>query len=541
MNTKAQELQTTNEQLEERIAALENENTRLQQRLHHVESGKQEQEELLQLVIKHNPNAIAVFDNNLHYMAVSDRYVSDYHIEGRPVIGLHHYEVFPEIPQRWRDIHQRSLEGAVERSDEDSFVREDGSVDYNRWECRPWYDIQGNIGGIITFTEVITERKNMELQLRESENRYRTLIENQQDGIFVIQGGKMTFANEQFAAIVDYPREELEQRSIVELIAPEDREWVLERYARRQKGENVPNTYEFRMLKQDGVTRVWVNMVVTTIEYEGAVASMGTVRDITERKQSEEALRTSEARQRALLDAIPDMMFIQDREGTFLDYRAPQDALMLPPEQFLGKRDSDIFSPELTQRFLDAITQALDTGTLQLVEYSLPIDDQPHFYEARISPIDAAKVMVLVRDVTDKKQAQEEYAALQQQIIEVQRAALQELSAPLLPISESVLVLPLIGSIDSRRAQQVMETLLEGVATYRADVAIVDITGVQVVDTQVANALIQAAQAVQLLGAQVVLTGIGPTMAQTLVSLGADLSSIVTRGNLQSGIAYATR
>lgn len=541
MNTKAQELQTTNEQLEERIAALETENTRLQQRLHHVESGKQEQEELLQLVIKHNPNAIAVFDNNLHYMAVSDRYVSDYHIEGRPVIGLHHYEVFPEIPQRWRDIHQRSLEGAVERSDEDSFVREDGSVDYNRWECRPWYDIQGNIGGIITFTEVITERKNMELQLRESENRYRTLIENQQDGIFVIQGGKMTFANEQFAAIVDYPREELEQRSIVELIAPEDREWVLERYARRQKGENVPNTYEFRMLKQDGVTRVWVNMVVTTIEYEGAVASMGTVRDITERKQSEEALRTSEARQRALLDAIPDMMFIQDREGTFLDYRAPQDALMLPPEQFLGKRDSDIFSPELTQRFLDAITQALDTGTLQLVEYSLPIDDQPHFYEARISPIDAAKVMVLVRDVTDKKQAQEEYAALQQQIIEVQRAALQELSAPLLPISESVLVLPLIGSIDSRRAQQVMETLLEGVATYRADVAIVDITGVQVVDTQVANALIQAAQAVQLLGAQVVLTGIGPTMAQTLVSLGADLSSIVTRGNLQSGIAYATR
>jgi rsbT co-antagonist protein RsbR len=541
MNTKAQELQTTNEQLEERIAALETENTRLQQRLHHVESGKQEQEELLQLVIKHNPNAIAVFDNNLHYMAVSDRYVSDYHIEGRPVIGLHHYEVFPEIPQRWRDIHQRSLEGAVERSDEDSFVREDGSVDYNRWECRPWYDIQGNIGGIITFTEVITERKNMELQLRESENRYRTLIENQQDGIFVIQGGKMTFANEQFAAIVDYPREELEQRSIVELIAPEDREWVLERYARRQKGENVPNTYEFRMIKQDGVTRVWVNMVVTTIEYEGAVASMGTVRDITERKQSEEALRTSEARQRALLDAIPDMMFIQDREGTFLDYRAPQDALMLPPEQFLGKRDSDIFSPELTQRFLDAITQALDTGTLQLVEYSLPIDDQPHFYEARISPIDAAKVMVLVRDVTDKKQAQEEYAALQQQIIEVQRAALQELSAPLLPISESVLVLPLIGSIDSRRAQQVMETLLEGVATYRADVAIVDITGVQVVDTQVANALIQAAQAVQLLGAQVVLTGIGPTMAQTLVSLGADLSSIVTRGNLQSGIAYATR
>jgi len=541
MNTTAKERQVTNEQLEQRIAELEADNAHLQQRLHQTESRKLEQEELLQLVIKHNPNAIAVFDNNLHYMAVSDRYVKDYHIEGRPIIGLHHYEVFPEIPQRWRDIHQHSLEGAVERSDEDSFVREDGSVDYTRWECRPWYDIQGNIGGIIMFTEVITERKNMELQLRESENRYRTLIESQQDGLFVIQSGKMAFANEHFAEIVGYPREELEQHSIVELIAPEDREWVLDRYTRRQKGEDVPNTYEFRMLKRDGVTRVWVNMVVSTIEYEGAIASMGTVRDITERKQSEEALRASEARQRALLDALPDMMFIQDRESTFLDYRAPRSGLLLPPEHFMGKRVDDIFPPELAQQFLDAITQALDTGTLQLVEYSLPIDDAPHFYEARISPIDEEKVMGLVRDVTATKQAQKEYAALQQQIIDAQRAALHELSAPLLPISESVLVLPLIGSIDSRRAQQVMETLLEGVATYRADVAIVDITGVQVVDTQVANALIHAAQAVQLLGAQVVLTGIGPTMAQTLVGLGADLSGIVTRGNLQSGIAYATR
>jgi anti-anti-sigma regulatory factor len=84
-----------------------------------------------------------------------------------------------------------------------------------------------------------------------------------------------------------------------------------------------------------------------------------------------------------------------------------------------------------------------------------------------------------------------------------------------------------------------MESLLEGVAHHQAETAILDITGVSVVDTQVANALIQAAQAVKLLGAQVVLTGIGPAMAQTLVGLGADLSSIVTRGNLQSGIAYA--
>jgi rsbT co-antagonist protein RsbR len=103
------------------------------------------------------------------------------------------------------------------------------------------------------------------------------------------------------------------------------------------------------------------------------------------------------------------------------------------------------------------------------------------------------------------------------------------------------MVMPLIGAVDSQRAQQVIETLLEGIARSGAVVAILDITGVPVVDTQVANALLRAAQAVKLLGAQILLTGIRPEVAQTLVGLGADLSGIVTCGSLQTGIAYATR
>jgi anti-anti-sigma factor len=99
--------------------------------------------------------------------------------------------------------------------------------------------------------------------------------------------------------------------------------------------------------------------------------------------------------------------------------------------------------------------------------------------------------------------------------------------------------MPLIGAIDSSRAQQVIETLLAGVAASRATTAILDITGVQVVDTQAANALLRAAQAVKLLGAQVVLTGIRPEIAQTLVGLGLDLGGITTRATLQSGIAFA--
>jgi rsbT co-antagonist protein RsbR len=99
--------------------------------------------------------------------------------------------------------------------------------------------------------------------------------------------------------------------------------------------------------------------------------------------------------------------------------------------------------------------------------------------------------------------------------------------------------MPLIGHIDNARSAQIMEELLTGVQKYQADFVIIDITGVPVVDTAIANHLIQAAQAVSLLGAQCVLVGISSEVAQTLVQLGVDLSQLATRGNLQAGIAYA--
>ena len=125
------------------------------------------------------------------------------------------------------------------------------------------------------------------------------------------------------------------------------------------------------------------------------------------------------------------------------------------------------------------------------------------------------------------------------EIIASQITALEEISSPIVPIYTGILVLPMIGSIDSRRAGQVMEGLLEGINTYSADVVILDITGVPVIDTGVANYLLQAARAARLLGSTVVLVGIGAEIAQTIVQLGIDLTGIVTRANLQSGIEYA--
>lgn len=129
--------------------------------------------------------------------------------------------------------------------------------------------------------------------------------------------------------------------------------------------------------------------------------------------------------------------------------------------------------------------------------------------------------------------------AAQAEELEAQRSTIRELSTPILPLFTGVLALPLVGSVDSYRASQVMETLLTAISDQQADIVILDITGVPVVDTGVANYLLQTARAAQLVGAQVVLVGIGAEIAQTLVQLGVDLTQLKVHANLQAGIEYA--
>jgi anti-anti-sigma factor len=143
---------------------------------------------------------------------------------------------------------------------------------------------------------------------------------------------------------------------------------------------------------------------------------------------------------------------------------------------------------------------------------------------------------MILQDLLESNTAQ---VRLQQEIIAAQRSMIQELSTPIIPISDKILVLPLIGAIDSARAQQIMETMLDAISNYRAVVLIIDITGVAMVDTGVAHYLLQAARAAQLLGARVILVGISPEVAQTIVQLGVDLSSLPTYSSLQFGLKHA--
>ena len=134
---------------------------------------------------------------------------------------------------------------------------------------------------------------------------------------------------------------------------------------------------------------------------------------------------------------------------------------------------------------------------------------------------------------------QVELVQQQRETLELQTQAILELSTPVIQVWDDILVLPLIGTIDTARAQQIMENLLEAVVTARAAVVIIDITGVPMVDTKVAHHLLNTIDATRLLGAEAVVTGVSPHNAQTLVRLGVDLSRVATRSTLQSGLELA--
>ncbi|MDF2065273.1 STAS domain-containing protein [Bacillus sp. Cr_A10] len=133
----------------------------------------------------------------------------------------------------------------------------------------------------------------------------------------------------------------------------------------------------------------------------------------------------------------------------------------------------------------------------------------------------------------------EAYSKVWDRTVQVQKMALQELSASLIPMFDKISVMPLVGTIDTERAKLIMENLLHGVVKHRAEVVLLDITGVPVVDTMVAHHIIQAADAVRLVGAKCMLVGIRPEIAQTIVALGINLNDFTTTSTMQKGVEQA--
>jgi len=256
-------------------------------------------------------------------------------------------------------------------------------------------------------SEALRQEPNWEA-LRESEIQFRTLAESMSAVVFIYQGEHIRYANPAAETLTGYSGEELAHMQFWDFIHPDFRELVKERGLARQRGEPVPTRYEVKIIAKNGEER-WFDITAGVATFEGKPAGLATAFDITDHKRIETALRNSETRTRALLDAIPDLMFRFRLDGTYLDFHAHYAGdLALPPEAIVGaKIDQLPLEREIIAEIMAASRRAVESEQVQTVEYSLDMPPGPQTYEARIVASDGEELVSIVRNITRRKQAED--------------------------------------------------------------------------------------------------------------------------------------
>ncbi len=277
---------------------------------------------------------------------------------------------------------------------------------------------------------------------------------------------------------------------------------------------------------------------------------MANSNNLPRKRQAQNDEKMSAGYARSLIEASLDPLVTISPEGKVTDVNnATVEVTGIPREKLIGTDFSDYFTEPGKAR--EGYQLVFSKGTVK--DYPLTIRRKDGnltdvLYNATVyrdSSGKVAGVFAAARDITAQKKTEEELAkanqTLRAEVEERRRAekAILELSTPVLQLREGLLILPIIGILDSIRARQLTEQLLHSIRDNRAKVAVVDITGVPAVDSKVANHLLQTAEAARLMGAKVILTGLSPEVAQSLVSIGVDLGRLITAGDLQGGIIEA--
>ncbi len=268
-------------------------------------------EQQLALFIEHAPAPIAMLDRDMVYIAASSEWRKRFQLADSPV-GRSHYDVFPQIAEERKAIHQRCLAGAVEGSEGDPFILPDGSVRWLRWEMRPWCDAQGEIGGLMIVSEDITARKEAEAEMAHLASIVRTardaVLSEDLDSI-------VTSWNEGAERLFGYSAEEMIGRKIAGIIPPERLEEEEDNIARICADERV-EPYETMRVAKDGRV-LCVSLTMSPIKNAlGVIAGASKIiRDITLRKKAEADLRASEKSLRASLKQFDDLRAALDEHA----------------------------------------------------------------------------------------------------------------------------------------------------------------------------------------------------------------------------------
>lgn len=391
-----------------------------------AENELKRRETLLSLFVTHAPAALAMFDLNMNYIAVSERFLKDYGIPERNIVGMSHYEVFPELPETWKEVHRRCLKGAVEKAETEAFLRQDGSVDWINWEIHPWYDHNDEVGGLLLFSEDLTEFVNLRNALRTSEQRWRFALEGAGDGVWDWNcETNEVYYSSQWKAMLGYGEEEVEPtlNSWRRVTLPEEEDIFKSLYYSLLKGTDLEFNKEHQVRTKQGSLKWVLNRgMAFGRSADGAPHRViGTITDITEMKMVQETLRqnnrmliNSENRYRTLFETSSEGIFIIDIRSGKLKFVNPTICGMLgyDGEELLQMTMDGLFHPadwdellrEIHDHFEGIKTQSSDLRFRMRDGQTLHMD-----LNSAKTVIDGAEVLVVfASDITERLIAEEE-------------------------------------------------------------------------------------------------------------------------------------
>ncbi len=281
-----------------------------------------ESQDLLQLFIEHAPVALAMLDREMRYLAVSRKWLEIHDLDGRDLIGRLHYETFPNLPEEWKTLHRRAMAGEAVSSTEAGLPGGGGRAQWVKRQIRPWFAGDGKVGGIIIFSEDITERKRADTALRENEESLREAQRIAGLGSYLldIATGKWT-SSDVMDQIFGIDKEyEHTVEGWAALIHPDERSSMLAYFKDEVLGQCKPFDREYRVIrKTDGAVR-WVHGIGRLeFDAEGRPVKMpGTIQDITKAKQAQEALRESQHLLQLFIENAPVALAMFDREMRYV-------------------------------------------------------------------------------------------------------------------------------------------------------------------------------------------------------------------------------
>jgi len=547
----------TVEEMQRHIMELEN-------KISHLQTGTSDDLMVFRALADNAPDAIGIADmeGNVEYMNSAYREMIGCGDEalGQPVAAhIPPEDVQNVLPKLMQDAMQGGARGEMRVQNTQGHI-----IDVYA-SIFAVMDSSGKPHKIANIMRDITDEKAVYVDLQNKTQQLADALETAQLGQWEFDVANQMFQlSDEFYKVLGTTAEKqggyqmAAQDYIMDFVHPEDASHLGTEIQKTIISDDYVSQIEYRVRHADHRFRnviVRIHEVARPDATEIASWIRGSIQDVTAQKQIELTLRANEHKLNDAL-AVAKLALWEFDVATMTFSMSERFLEMIgtsSEERGSDRMSAEAFStefvhPEDRDELNQEMGKALATvdpnyyGTLS--HRIMRPDGHVRYLTAYIrSAVDSTGKLVkmngVVQDVTEQRQQEEERERLQQEVIQAQKHALQELSTPIIPLMDGIIILPLIGSIDTQRSRDIMRNLLAGISEHRAKIVILDITGVPIVDTGVVDHLNKTVQASRLKGTRTIITGISDAIAETIVDLGIDWSSVETLRDLQTGLSHA--